>query len=482
MPSDRSPNASDLFSELAHINEELYKKNAELAEKNKIFSLLSGIEEIILSTVTDTRQISQQVARLIVHETGFRAIGIYLLKDNKLQKLALELSINTSDPERDLIGIMDKAVPTLDQKDNIMIRAMHDRTKQQTKYLYDILLPAVELGKASEIQEALQIKTAIAFPMQARGELLGSLLILLSEDEETVSTIKKDIMSRLVDVIGIALDNALLYQEIQDANIKLKQLDKLKDEFVTVASHELRTPLTILRSYIWMTLDKKAGPLSEKQRTYLDRAYSSTVRMVHLVNDMLNISRIESGRLRLNIQKTDLLSVINDTVEEVKGRADELGISITVESRALPPVLADEEKIKEVLINFIGNSLKFTPRGGAIRIRCEVSDDAVTTRVVDNGSGIPKEDQQRLFQKFGFAESSYKINKVDMDGTGLGLYICKSIIDLHMGTISAYSEGNGKGATFSFSLKIFNIKDYEYFQSMYADSTNGLGVVHNAII
>ena len=244
--------------------------------------------------------------------------------------------------------------------------------------------------------------------------------------------------------------------QLKNANERLKGLDRLKDEFVSLASHELRTPMTIIKSYLWMLLEKGGTTLSDKQKMYIDRAYTSTQRLIDLVNDMLNVSRIESGRLSLAIKPIDIAELVNTVCTEMTPKAQEQKINLTFEKpqSVLPKVQTDSGRIEEVIINLIGNSLKFTPVGGTIKISITHNpvDKTETITVADNGSGISTEDLPKLFQKFGMVGSDYLIKK-NSQGTGLGLYISKSIIELHGGKIWAESEGEGKGSKFSFTLK-----------------------------
>ena len=202
-----------------------------------------------------------------------------------------------------------------------------------------------------------------------------------------------------------------------------------------------------------MLMQVQNGTLTDKQKIYVDRAYGSTVRLINLINDMLDTSRIDSGRVALDLQPVNLLKLSQEVIAETKTRAEQLGLILSVETRAVPAVVADSEKIREVLINLIGNSMKFTPKGGSIKIMFEVGEDDVTTKIVDSGMGFTKDYEGKLFQKFGFIKTSYQMNKNDNGGTGLGLYICKSILDMHGCTIHAMSPGIGQGSTFSFSLK-----------------------------
>lgn len=275
----------------------------------------------------------------------------------------------------------------------------------------------------------------------------------------------------------------IISSQLKNANEQLKVLDELKTEFVSVASHELRTPMTSIKSYLWMALKGKGGELNEKQRYYIERSYNSVVRLVRLVNDLLNISRIESGHISINFQAVNLMRVTQEVIDEVFPRALELGILIDMQrDDSLPMVLADPDKIKEVLFNLIANSLKFTQRGGSIVITYSRKNEFVETKVIDNGIGILPTDIQKLFHKFGLIPGSYVTNQTTIGGTGLGLYICRSIIDLHHGVIKAQSEGKDKGAAFSFTLKVYNDAEFLMFKKQNSDKDyNNAEIVHTEV-
>jgi len=187
----------------------------------------------------------------------------------------------------------------------------------------------------------------------------------------------------------------------------------------------------------------------------LDRTYQSTERLINLVNDMLNVSRIESGRMTINFKPINIVQLASDVLNDVLPSAQNLHIAISVEqpTTPVPIVSADAEKIKEVFLNLIGNSLKFTPAGGKITVYFEQKDGMVFISITDTGKGIKAEDMPKLFQKFGMIEGNY-LSMPTAQGTGLGLYITKHIVELHGGKITVASEGENKGTTATFSLKI----------------------------
>ncbi len=189
--------------------------------------------------------------------------------------------------------------------------------------------------------------------------------------------------------------------------------------------------------------------------------------------------------MSFEIQKVDMPILVEEMITEVKPRADELGIKISVPSSEalknlkLVPVLADPDKIKEIMINLIGNSLKFTRRGGEISISYRLEKDKMIISVRDTGEGIAADDIPKLFQKFSLISGSYQTNKQSSQGTGLGLYISKMIMKEHGGDIWAESEGRGKGSVFSFSLKLYNTEDFESFQKLFRKE--GLGIIHSEV-
>ncbi|HWY79255.1 MAG TPA: GAF domain-containing sensor histidine kinase [Candidatus Sulfotelmatobacter sp.] len=447
------------------------EKNAQiLAEREKALFATAALNAIILETLDYSeaiKKIASALPQYLGYETGVLAIV------NEKKGTLDRVGLSSTSGGFAAVKVLEKPFASIEIKltasENYCIKAMQERRTLYTNNLYDVVRPALSPENAKIVQEKMNTKTTLIFPLfSKKGKPIGTFIISMSKDYAQISEFEHQTIKNFIDSVQIALNNASLYtlletatKQLQDANKKLTELDKLKNEFVSVASHELRTPMTAIKSYLWMALNDKGGQLNEKQRYYVERGYNSVDRLIRLVNDMLNISRIESGRIIIDFQSTDLLKLTQEVVEEVLPRALEVGVEILIQKPAtLPPVLADPDKIKEVLFNLIGNSLKFTPKGGHITISFSEWDDFVQTKIVDTGSGITSEDIGKLFQKFGLLPGSYITNQTAA-GTGLGLYICRSIINLHYGEIKATSEGRGKGATFSFSLKKFKEADLQ---------------------
>lgn len=468
----QSQSGADLPTELVHINQEMYKKSLELSERNKTLLLLRKIDEIILSSITNQEEIAQHVTSLLIAEGDFQLVSIFKYEKDSLELFRLSRAESgVTEP----LKIDTKVKISISNTANLMVQAAIEKSIKIVSKTDDLFLESA--------QRPDLIKCVFVYPLIAREELIGSMIIALREEEYNITEYSRDLLDRLAQVIGIAMDNALLYNELQDANEKLKALDKLKDEFVSLASHELRTPMTAIKSYLWMTLQGRGGPLTDTQKRYLERAYSSVDRLIKLVNDMLNISRIESGRLTLEMESVNLQKITEEVLNEVIPRAQELGVNIEIApvNTDLPAVVADSDKIKEVLFNLIGNSLKFTPKDGKITLSFEQKDDMIETKVKDTGAGISEENISKLFQKFTMLPESYKENNT-ASGTGLGLYISRSIIELHKGHIWVESAGIGQGSEFIFSLKVYgqdSIKEFEKFAVESAKES--VGIVHSKV-
>lgn len=457
-PSQNGTNdTTSLQSELAHATQEMYKKNVELNERNKTLSLLRKIDVIVLSAVTDPQQVAQQVASVIVEESDFKGLVVYEVNRSRHSMVPLADSYaGAADEERLYAEEL-----SLDFV-NFLTTSVNKRSIQVSSSLSDIVQKKILKEELVALQKSASVSTIVALPLIVRNSVIGGIAIMLEEEYKDITQAQKNIIERLTGVIGISIDNALLYREIQSANEKLKEIDKLKDEFVSLASHELRTPMTVIKSYIWLLIQGKTGELSEKQKEYLERTYSSTNRLINMVNDMLNISRIESGRFTIEPKDMDLSALIQEVVAEMQPRAaeQELQLVYVPSQQSLPTVNADSERIKQVLINLVGNSLKFTPKQGTITIYTSVENGYVITHVKDTGRGIKPEDMEKLFKKFNMLGGNY-LTKQSGQGTGLGLYLSKSLVELHKGRIWVESEGEYKGSTFSFSLPLQGQKPTE---------------------
>jgi signal transduction histidine kinase len=296
------------------------------------------------------------------------------------------------------------------------------------------------------------------FPIRSKGRILGT-IACNGQSPRKLTEQEVRLITSMADQIGPAIDNLNLFEEakskskeLEIANTKLQELDKLKSGFVSNVSHELRTPLTAIASFVDNMLDGLTGPLNSKQAHYLSAIKDSTERLARLIHDLLDLSVIESGKIELKLSSFLLSGLILDVANDLKPGALQKSIELIVPSvNGDDMIWADRDKITQVLTNLIGNAIKFTPRGGKVRVTTihpAANDDWLRISVSDTGPGIPAEEAAKIFDEF------YQISRPGEEkakGVGLGLAICKKLIDMHRGHIGVDSE-IGTGSTFYFTV------------------------------
>jgi len=243
----------------------------------------------------------------------------------------------------------------------------------------------------------------------------------------------------------------LLSKELAMANAKLQELDQMKTDFISIASHQLRTPLTAIKGYSSMILEGTYGDTSLKIKGAVDKIFQSAQRLIYIVNDLLDISRIEQGRFQPVLEEVKIANVLRDVVEELKPNAQkknlDLSFDVSVDDAEVK-IKVDPSKIRQVLTNLVDNAIKYTEQG-YVKAEIKKNGGSLLISVADSGAGISLETLSNLFQKFTRAKN---VAKLHTDGSGLGLYIAKQIIDAHNGKIWAESAGEGQGSCFCVEL------------------------------
>lgn len=245
---------------------------------------------------------------------------------------------------------------------------------------------------------------------------------------------------------------AKLSQELAAANEHLKELDKLKSDFVSIASHQLRSPLTAIKGYSSMVLEGSMGKVSKQAQGAVDKIFQSAERLTAFVNELLDISRIERGKMEYNFEEADFVAIAQSVCEELKMVAEKKGLKLECHGARLGAVQLklDQNKIRQVVQNLLDNAIKYTPRG-RIDVRLARQDGNIELTITDTGVGIAADDIDQLFDKFSRAKG---IIKVDGTGTGLGLYVAREIARGHGGDVFVASAGKGEGSTFTLRLPV----------------------------
>src|SRR3989344_2071228 len=381
-------------------------------------------------------------------ETALNATNEQFVKDSK--KFFEHEAVVTAEKKKFEVAIFDLTDPIMVLDNSFKILSFNKAAEELTglKKVDALGNPISTVIKIYDRVE--ELPPAVFVPLQPKG-FEG--VIFNAPEVRIVSSTNKEGYAdmRVMQLREGSLINVSCIIMFHDTT-REKQLESMKMDFVSMAAHELRTPLTSVKGYISVFINENKDKLTEEQMMFLRRISTSTQQLSALVENLLSVSRVERGAMSLHTQIVDWTTNVKTQVELFQIRAYEKRISIEF----IPPVVkipsvnADAVRINEVLGNLISNAINYTEPGGTIEISIELKDEEVITHVKDTGKGIPKDLLPRLFTKFfrvqgGGAEQASK-------GNGLGLYLSKAIVDLHHGKIWADSEGEGKGAIFSFSL------------------------------
>lgn len=305
--------------------------------------------------------------------------------------------------------------------------------------------------------------------LESSRELIGHMLFGYKQNGHVYTTQDIELIRIVADEMAVAIQNTLrfekieafnqtLQQEVADAtkqlrasNAKLQELDEAKDEFISMASHQLRTPLTSVKGYLSMALEGDAGELKPDQRKLVEEAYDSAQRMVYMIADFLNISRIKTGKFMLERSSVRLPMLIKEELTQIKAAAKARGITVKVAIPSQFPVLRlDENKIRQVVMNFMDNATFYSNSGGNIEITLQQQGDYAIFTVKDDGIGVPNSERAKVFTKFFRASNARHVRP---DGTGLGLFMAKKVINAHDGEI-IFESAENKGSTFGFKIPI----------------------------
>lgn len=311
-------------------------------------------------------------------------------------------------------------------------------------------------------------RISIIVPLYRADTIIG---IMCLGDRKISKYSSRDIrvLKSAAGELVVGIQNTLVTQEIRDlnenlqqridsatkelrrSNAQLQRLDETKDEFISMASHQLRTPLTSIKGYLSMLIDEDLGKVTPQQKQVLEEAFSSSERMVHLIGDFLNVSRLQTGKFVIEKQPTNLSELVKCEVESLQKTADghELKLKYST-SKDIPEMNIDADKFKQVIMNFIDNAIYYSKEGTTVQISVKRNGSSVEFLVKDTGIGVPQSEQAGLFGKFFRASNARRTRP---DGTGVGLFLAKKVVSDHRGQVIFESE-EGKGSTFGFSLPL----------------------------
>ncbi len=301
-------------------------------------------------------------------------------------------------------------------------------------------------GRFETLLEVLNVDYLMGIPLVAKeGRSLGALIV--GKKSEPFASGDSEFLQVMAGQAAIAIENAHLFQEIQQAYDELKKLDHMKSEFINIAAHELRTPLAILLGYASVMAEEATGLDRERLNTVVRNA----MRLRTLIDDMLNLSYLETGQARLKPEEVILRELIQHAICDVSNQIEEKSLNTEIDIPAdFPPMIADRQKLDLIVMNLLLNAIKYTPQGGNISFKAWTEGDKAVIAVNDSGIGIPPEEQDKIFERFYQVEDSLTRQH---SGIGLGLAVTKGMVELCQGRIWVESE-LGKGSTFFFELPL----------------------------
>jgi len=429
------------------------KQVRELAALNKI--------SMAIATTLELDKLLATVLRLLIENVGFTEARLVLY--DSVRRVAYGSRLAGVPEEVDRAW---RDVEVLVQDDGSLLAELliHGRPV----LIEDIDTTTVRLApfNLKPIREAGVISIVCA-PLKRKERILG--YIGAARGAQRCTQEDLNLLVTIATAVAVAFDNARAYQQLEhlaqsleqrvqhrtqlllEANRRLQELDKLKSDFVSTVSHELRTPMTSIKGYVDNILDGLTGALTERQSYYLNRVKSNVERLTRMINELLDLSRIEAGKVDLSLGNVRMLEFVSEVVEGFQGMAQQKGVTLrTHQPDELPVIRCDHDKLHQVLTNLIQNAIKFTPTGGEVRVESQVRDGGfLTIGVIDTGCGIPPHELDKVFEKFYRGESG----SPDDPRWGLGLAIAKSLVKLHGGQIWAESTP-GQGRRFYFTVPI----------------------------
>jgi len=314
-----------------------------------------------------------------------------------------------------------------------------------------------------------KVDTALLVRLETSNGLLGYMLFGFKVSGNVYTPQDVELASIAAGELAIAVQNALRFEEIshfnetlqgqvreatgelRESNKKLKSLDEAKDEFISMASHQLRTPLTSVKGYLSMVLEGDAGKLNPTQHQLLEQAFASAQRMVYLISDFLNVSRLQTGKFTIERTPVILSNVVQQEVKQLKTTAESRNLTLECNVPSNFPVLQlDESKLRQAIMNFIDNAIFYSRPGGVIKIDLIKTGTDLALTVQDSGIGVPMSERHHLFTKFYRATNARTARP---DGTGIGLFMAKKVVVAHGGSI-IFNSVEGKGSTFGFRLPL----------------------------
>jgi signal transduction histidine kinase/HAMP domain-containing protein len=419
---------------------ELQARTADLTRSVGELEALGEVSRVISSTLDLDRVLETIVSR--ANELAGTDGGAIFEFDEPTRRFHLRATDKF--PEGFVAGLRASAVA---YGEGAVGRAAAERQPVQ---IGDVTDTAAYGGPVRDLLLAAGYRSLLAVPLLSEDEVVGALVVNRRVPGEFPARVV-DLLRRFGTQSALAIQNARLFREIEDKSRELESANRHKDEFLASMSHELRTPLNAVIGFSEVLLERMFGELNDKQEEYLNDILASGRHLLSLINDILDLAKIEAGRMELDVEDFELAPAIDNALVLIRERATRKGLNLgTTLPDGLGNVRGDQRKIKQVLVNLLSNAVKFTPEGGSIEVRAERVDGHVEVSIIDTGIGIASEDHDAVFEEFRQVGTDYAKKH---EGTGLGLALSRKFVELHGGRIWLKSRP-GEGSTFTFTIPV----------------------------
>lgn len=446
-------------------NQELESLNDKLRTKTLYLTALQDFTTDITQSL-DYKIIIQKIVDEIPDRLGYISALLFLISENG-DKISLS-AISSNQATRIGLRILPKPASEYFAKmkeDKILvIEAVNKNSIQISERFSDFIAPPVPKLAVDLIQKTVGIKSAVGIPVKSGEKIVGTIVILSNKEKENISQDELEMIQALANQVGIVLKNVSLYEQIKQVNEKLVEIDKMKAGMYSFVSHQIKAPIGIVKGFAQLISEGSYGKIPKKVKETVDNIKKSADRLIQLVEDFLDLRRIEEGKMDFRFNDVDIVGLIRSVVEELKLLAEQKGLKLSFNIGTSDVqrtsdvkkiiVKADEQRMRQVIQNLIENAIKYTEKG-FVSVKCQMSEvkgqnqNEVLITVSDSGMGIKPEVLSELFDQFTRAKEARAIK-----GTGLGLYIAREIVKAHQGEIWAESEGENNGSRFFVRLPI----------------------------
>jgi signal transduction histidine kinase len=419
-------------------NVRLFNETKEALEQQ---TATAEVLNVISGSITDARPVFDAISRSVLNLFGGRTVGLYVRVGERIDRVGYALADKTADDGTGALWPMPLDDKSLTGRAILAGDLVHIKDVEREPGLSD---------QSRTITSRSGVRSVLIAPMQSMGTTTGALSVG-RRAPGGFSDREVELLATFADQAVIAMENVRLFNEIEEKSRQLEIANKHKSDFLANMSHELRTPLNAIIGFSEVLMERMFGEVNEKQADYLKDIHESGKHLLSLINDILDLSKIEAGRMDLEIAAFDLPSALSNAMTLVRERAQRHGIALGLDvDKRLGEFRADERKFKQIVLNLLSNAVKFTPDGGRVEVRARLDTGQVEIAVKDTGIGIAPEDQAAVFEEF---KQVGRDARRKAEGTGLGLALTKRFVELHGGSIGLESAP-GKGSTFTIKLPV----------------------------